>query len=58
MHATIEVTVSKQRIGKHTTIEVLLETVFSVGATPRLYNEDFRQLRDRIEGVSWDGSRR
>jgi hypothetical protein len=29
-HATTEEPVSKQRIGKHTTIGVFLETVFSV----------------------------
>jgi hypothetical protein len=28
------------------------EAMISVGATPRLYNEDLRQLRDRTEGVS------
>jgi hypothetical protein len=33
--ATIEESVSNQRIGKHTTIGVLLETVFSVGVTPK-----------------------
>jgi hypothetical protein len=43
--AAIEEPVSKQLIGKHTTIGVLLETVFSVGAVPRLYNENLRQLR-------------
>jgi hypothetical protein len=42
----IEEPVSKQWIGKHTTIGVLLETVFSVGAAPSLYNEDLRQLRE------------
>jgi hypothetical protein len=42
-HATEE-PVFKQRIGKHTMIEVLLETVFSVGAAPRINNEDLRQL--------------
>jgi hypothetical protein len=42
---TIEEPVSKQRIGKHTTTGVLLETVFSVGAATRVYNEDLRQLR-------------
>jgi hypothetical protein len=57
MQATIEESVSKQRLGKHT-IRVLLEAVFSVGAAPRLYNEDLRQLRDRIEGVSGVCSRR
>jgi hypothetical protein len=25
-----------------------LETVFSVGSTPRLYNEDLRQLREEL----------
>jgi hypothetical protein len=39
MHATIEGAVSKQRIGKRTTIGVLLETAFSVA-------------ENRIEGVS------
>jgi hypothetical protein len=47
-HATIEVAVSKKRIGKRTTIEVFLETVFSVGAAPSLYNENFKQLRDNV----------
>jgi hypothetical protein len=42
MHATIEEQVRKQRISKHTIIGVLLETVFSVAAVPRLYNEDLR----------------
>jgi hypothetical protein len=52
MHATIEEPVSKQRNGKHTTIGVLLETVFSVEAAMRLYNKDLRQLRidSRVEG--------
>jgi hypothetical protein len=40
--------ISKQRIGKHTAIEVFLENVFSVRAASRLYNEDLRQLRDKI----------
>jgi hypothetical protein len=26
-----------------------METVFSLGSAPRLYNEDLRQLRGRIE---------
>jgi hypothetical protein len=30
--------------------------VFFVRTVPRLYNEDLRQLRDKIEGVSWNGS--
>jgi hypothetical protein len=45
MHATIQGSVSKQRICKHTTIGVLLETVFSARAASRLYNEDLRQLK-------------
>jgi hypothetical protein len=36
-------------MNQHAKIE---EAVFSVGATLRLYNEDLRQLRDRLEGVS------
>jgi hypothetical protein len=32
------------------------EAVFPVGATPRLYNKDLRELRDRIERVSGVGS--
>jgi hypothetical protein len=44
MYTTIEEPVSKQRICKHTTIGVLLETVFSVGSASRLYNEDLWQL--------------
>jgi hypothetical protein len=51
MRPTIEEPMSKQRIGKHTAIGVLV-TVFSVRAATRLYNEDLRQLRDRTEGVS------
>jgi hypothetical protein len=40
-------TVSMQLRGKHTsiTVEELLGNVFSVGAAPRLYNEDLRQLK-------------
>jgi hypothetical protein len=34
-------------VNQHATIE---ETVFSVGAASRLYNEDLRQLRYRTEG--------
>jgi hypothetical protein len=52
MHATIEEPVSMQRIGKNTTIGVLLDTVFSVGTTSRLYIVDLRQLRIRNAGVS------
>jgi hypothetical protein len=37
---------------QHATIE---EAMFSVGAAPRLCNEDLRQLRDRIERVSGVG---
>jgi hypothetical protein len=29
-----------------------METVFSVETAPRIHNEDLRQLRDRIEGIS------
>jgi hypothetical protein len=36
-------------VNQHATIE---EAVFSVGAVSRLYNEDLRQPRIRIEGVS------
>jgi hypothetical protein len=36
-------------MNEHATIE---EAVFSVGAVPRLYNEELRQPRSRIEGVS------
>jgi hypothetical protein len=35
-------------VNQHAAIE---EAVFSVGAVPRLYNKDLRQLRDRIKGV-------
>jgi hypothetical protein len=54
MQATIEKPVSKQRNGKHTTIGVLLETVFSVEAVTRLHNKDLRQLRidSRVEAGS------
>jgi hypothetical protein len=31
-----------------------METVFSVGSAPRLYNEDRRPAGIIIEGVSWD----
>jgi hypothetical protein len=51
-HETIEEPVPKQSISKNTNIGVLFEAVFSVEAAPRLYNEDLRQLRDRIEGIS------
>jgi hypothetical protein len=40
-------------VNRHATIE---ETVFSVGAAPRLCNEDRRQLRDRIELSTGVGS--
>jgi hypothetical protein len=40
MHATIEEPVSKQWIGKHATIEALLETVFSLQSMQSGYNED------------------
>jgi hypothetical protein len=50
--ATIEEPASEQRIGKHT-IEVLLETVFSMGAAPIVYNEDLGscgiELRESLE---------
>jgi hypothetical protein len=36
-----EETVSKQRIGKHTTIRVLLETVFSFRSVQSSYKEEF-----------------
>jgi hypothetical protein len=49
-------TTTEEPVSKHI-IWVLLETVFSVGAALRLYNEDHRQLRDRIEGASSDDSR-
>jgi hypothetical protein len=39
-HATREEPVSKQRIGKHTTIGVLLETVFSVRSLQSCYKEE------------------
>jgi hypothetical protein len=38
--ATIEEPVSKQRIGKHTTLRVLLETVLSVQSVQSCYNEE------------------
>jgi hypothetical protein len=41
MHA-IEETVSKQRIGKHTTTGVLLETMFSVRSLQSIYKEEFK----------------
>jgi hypothetical protein len=41
----IDEPISTQRFGKNTTIEVLLETVFSMWAVPRLYKENLRQLR-------------
>jgi hypothetical protein len=40
-HGAIEEPVSKQRIGKHTTIGVLLETVFSVRSLQSSYKEEF-----------------
>jgi hypothetical protein len=36
-------------VNQHATIE---KAVFFVRTVPRLYNEDLRQLRDKIEGVS------
>jgi hypothetical protein len=30
----------------------MMENVFPVGFTPRLYNEDLRPAKNRIEGVS------
>jgi hypothetical protein len=44
MHATLEEPVSKHRIRKHTTIEILLETVFSIGFMDSCYIESV-QLR-------------
>jgi hypothetical protein len=46
------VSIARQRRGKHISAAVnqfatIEEAVFSVGVTPRLYNEDLRQLRDR-----------
>jgi hypothetical protein len=35
-------------VNQHATIE---EAVFSVGAAPRLYNEDLRQLRDKTGSI-------
>jgi hypothetical protein len=40
-HVTIEEPVSKQRNGKHTTIGVLLEMVFSVRSVQSGYKEEF-----------------
>jgi hypothetical protein len=40
-------------VSQHATI---VEAVFSVGAAPGLYNEDFRQLRDNTELSSGVGS--
>jgi hypothetical protein len=51
VHTTIEEPVSKQRIGKHTTIGVLLENVFSVSGAPKLYNKDLRQLTELRESL-------
>jgi hypothetical protein len=39
--ATIEAPIPKQRIGKHTSIGVLLEMVFSVRSVQSGYNEEF-----------------
>jgi hypothetical protein len=36
---------------------MMMETVFSVGSPPRLYNEDPRPA-EIIEGVSGDGNQR
>jgi hypothetical protein len=55
------VRVAEQRCGKHisaaanqhTTIK---EVVFSVAVTPRLYNEDLKQLESKIELSSGVGS--
>jgi hypothetical protein len=40
MHAATE-PISKQRNGKHTTIEVMLETVFSIRSVQNGYKEEF-----------------
>jgi hypothetical protein len=40
-HGTIEEPVSKQRIGKHTTIGVLSETMFSIRSLQSGYKEEF-----------------
>jgi hypothetical protein len=40
-HATIENPVSKQRIDKHTTVEVLLEVVLSILFVRGGYKEEF-----------------
>jgi hypothetical protein len=42
-------------VNQHATIK---KAVFSVVAALRLYNEDLRQLRDRIQGCSGGGSPR
>jgi hypothetical protein len=41
MHATTETPVSKQQIGEHTTIGVMLEIVFSVQSMQSGYKEEF-----------------
>jgi hypothetical protein len=40
-HATIEEPLSTQRIGEHTSIGELLETVFSVRSVQSGYKEEF-----------------
>jgi hypothetical protein len=49
--ATIEESISEQRVGKHTITIVFFETVFYVGAAPRLYNEDLTQLELELSRV-------
>jgi hypothetical protein len=52
--------VATQRCGKHISAAVnqqatIEKAVFSLGTAPRLYNEDFGQLRDRkaVEFRNW-----
>jgi hypothetical protein len=42
MHATMEEPFNKQRIGDHTKIGALLETVFSIRSVQSGYEEKFR----------------
>jgi hypothetical protein len=49
MHTTIDESVSKQRIGKHTTVGVFLEMMFYIQSVQSCYKEEssWAQKQDR-----------
>jgi hypothetical protein len=51
----MEEPVFKQRIDKHKMIGVFLETVFSMGAAPRIYNEESLEMavEEAGEDIVW-----